>query len=147
MIVTFCGHADFVRTDACERRLLTLLEQVIGDASAECYLGGYGNFDRFAYTCCRKFKKTHPRTLLIYVTPYLDRETPEGYDGSLYAARENIPLKFAITSCNRAMAIAADCVIAYIDRTYGGAYEMYAYARRRGKRIFNLAEASEKEVP
>ena len=34
---------------------------------------------------------------------------------------------------------AADTVIAYVKRPYGGAYSAYRYAIGRGKRIINLA--------
>ena len=54
MILTFCGHAQFIKTEEYENRILSLLEEIIGFDPAEIYLGGYGGFDNFAYECCRK---------------------------------------------------------------------------------------------
>ncbi len=135
MIVTFCGHSDFSATDEYEQTLLAVLARLIGDGAADFYLGGYGNFDRFAYACCKKFKMFNPRVRLIYVTPYLDRERPDGYDESLYPPLERVPPRFAITHRNRYMAEAADCIIAYVTRSHGGAYETLTHAKRKGKPI------------
>ena len=74
MVVTFCGHSQFRRTEGLARELLAFLEEKIGDAPADLYLGGYGDFDRFAYDCCKKYKETHPNVSLVYVTPYLTVE-------------------------------------------------------------------------
>ena len=71
MIVTFCGHSDFVQTQEYEGKILDFLEEKIGDAPAELYLGGYGSFDAFARRCGKKFQETHPNTKLIFITPYI----------------------------------------------------------------------------
>ena len=57
MIVTFCGHSKFSASMEYERKILSFLEEWVGDNVAEMYLGGYGEFDGFAYTCCKKYKK------------------------------------------------------------------------------------------
>ena len=57
MIITFCGHARFVKTEECEQKIRSLLEEKVGASDAYFYLGGYGDFDRFAYDCCKKYKK------------------------------------------------------------------------------------------
>jgi len=38
----------------------------------------------------------------------------------------------------------SDFVIAYVSSKWGGAYATYTYAKRRGKKIFNLAVLDEK---
>ena len=60
MIIAFCGHADFKRAEEYECRILAFLEEKVGDDSADMYLGNYGEFDHFAYDCCKKYKVTHP---------------------------------------------------------------------------------------
>ncbi len=60
MIVTFCGHSQFHRTEEYKQKILAFLEEKIGDKFADMYLGGYGGFDDFAYDCCKKCKETHP---------------------------------------------------------------------------------------
>ena len=148
MIITFCGHADFVSTKEYERRFLAVLEDKIGHGSADLYLGGYGAFDRFAYTCCKKYQKGNPKVSLIFVTPYITAayqkkhlEAQENqYDAILYPPIEDKPPKFALVYRNRYMAEKADLMIAYVNRTWGGAYQMYRCAKQKGTPIFNLAD-------
>ena len=59
MIVTFCGHSDFKDNESYTQKMLDFLEKTVGDRSAEMYLGGYGEFDSFAYKCCKKYKEKH----------------------------------------------------------------------------------------
>ena len=57
MIITFCGHSDFKRSYNYEQKILSLLQDKIGDSQSELYFGGYGNFDAFAYECGKKYKQ------------------------------------------------------------------------------------------
>ena len=144
MIVTFCGHSDFKDNGSYTQIMLDFLEKTVGDCSAEMYLGGYGGFDAFACKCCKKYKENHSDISLIFVSPYVISERQKNlyssYDHIVYPGIENIPPKFAILHRNRYMVEKADCVIAYITHSWGGAYSTYEYARRKGKMIFNLAE-------
>lgn len=148
MIITFCGHRDFVATPTLEERLLSILEDTIGESDAELYLGGYGCFDTFAFRCGRIYKQLHPQVALVYVTPYITTpsakkaEAAQGnrYDQILYPALENVPPRFAISHRNRYMVEQADVVIAYIQRARGGAYQTFQCAQRKGKTIYNLAD-------
>ena len=144
MIVTFVGHADFRRPEELERKLLFLLEEAVGDRPCEMYLGDHGNFDRFAYACCKKYKDTHANVSLIFITPY---QTPEylkdrtsKYDAIVYPEIEGKPLRFAITYRNQWMIQRADLVICYVERDWGGAYKGYRYAQKRGAWILNLSD-------
>ena len=142
MVISFFGHRDFCESDAYEKKLLDILEELVGEDVAEFYLGGYGGFDSFAYRCCTKYKKAHPHVKLIYVTPYLSqndlKEKYERYDEILYPEIENVPPKFAILYRNRYMVERSDFVISYIRYQSGGAYQAYSYARKKGKRIVEL---------
>lgn len=147
MIVTFCGHAQFHKTEEYEQKILAFLEEKIGDQSADMYLGGYGGFDGFAYDCCKKYKETHPNISLVFVTPYLTIEYQKNhldyqktrYDSILYPEIENKPKRYAITYRNRYMVEKADFVVAYITHDWGGAYKTYQYAKRKKKSIFNIS--------
>ena len=149
MIVAFCGHAGFLKTEECAQRLLALLNKIVGDQPAEMYLGGYGNFDDFAYECCKRYKAMHPHISLVFVTPYLTASYQRNhlklqekrYDFVLYPEIEDKPKKYAITYRNRYMMEQADFVIAYVSHNFGGAYAAYRHAKRRGKTVFNLAES------
>ena len=147
MIVTFCGHSDFVQTQEYEGKILDFLEEKIGDASAELYLGGYGSFDAFARRCGKKFQETHPNTKLIFITPYITIDYQKNhldynkdlYDEILYPNLEDKPLKFAISYRNKWMVEQADYVIAYITRDWGGAYQTYKHAQQKKHPLFNIS--------
>ena len=143
MIISFCGHSDFCKTAEYEQKMFSLFENLAMDKQVELFLGGYGAFDRFAYECGKQYQKIHADFTLVFVTPYL--RFPKGfdetqYDRILYPELEQVPKKFAIIHRNRFMMEQADVVIAYIEHTWGGAYQSYQYAKRKGKTIFNLAE-------
>lgn len=146
MIITFCGHAQFQRTPEYEQEVWNFLEEKVGSQPADIYLGGYGEFDSFAYDCCKKYQKSHPYISLVFVTPYLTAEYQRNhledlkkrYDSILYPEIEDKPLKFAITYRNKYMVEKADYVIAYIDHDWGGAYTTYKHAKRKNKPILNL---------
>ncbi len=146
MIISFCGHSLFRGTQEHEKRILDFLEEKVGNNPAEMFLGGYGDFDNFALSCCKKFKKTHPNVSLVFVTPYITLEYQENhleyikdyYDEIIYPEIEDKPLKFAISYRNKYMMEAADYVVAYVRHNSGGAYASYKHAKRRGKEIFNL---------
>ena len=146
MIITFCGHSSFNSAHEYEQKLLSLLQELIGDEQAELYLGEYGEFDSFAYECCQKFKSTHPNVKLIFVTPYISTEyqkkhleyQKDRYDQIIYPPLENVPSKFAISRRNKWMVQQADLIIAYISHDWGGAYKTFKYAERQGKKTFNL---------
>ena len=147
MIVTFCGHSSFQACQVDENKVLDILEENVGCAPVEFYLGGYGNFDSFAYSCCKKFKEAHPQATLVFVTPYITEEYQKNhlsylkmdYDCIIYPAIEDKPLRFAIAYRNKHMAESADLVIAYVKHSSGGAYKMLKHAQRLKRKIINLA--------
>ena len=148
MIVAFCGHSSYVRAQADEQRVLDILENKIGGAYCEFFLGEYGAFDSFAYHCARKFKEAHPNCRLAFITPYNSiayqknyiKYQKERFDLVIYPEIEKAPLRYAISHRNKWIAEQADIVIAYITHEYGGAYATYLHARRNNKQIFNIAQ-------
>lgn len=148
MIITFCGHSDFRASKESEKKLIAFLEKTVGNATADMYLGGYGEFDSFAYSCCKKYQESHKGIALIFVTPYMTLEYQKNhlnfikdqYDQILYPEIEDKPLKFAITYRNQWMVEKSDAVVCAIYRTVGGAYKTYKYAKRKKKAIYNLTD-------
>ncbi len=141
MIITFCGHSDFVGTNEYENKILSILESIAGNEETELFLGEYGQFDSFAYKCALKFKQTHPNTSLVFITQYLDKidgEKKKRYDKIIYPELEKVPKRLAILHRNKYMVEKADAIIAYVNRNYGGAYKSYALAKKRGKTIYRL---------
>ena len=150
MVIMFCGHAQFQKREGDEEKILHFLDEKIGKNSADIYLGDNGEFDRFAYDCCKKYKEINPNVSLLFVTPYMTMNYQRNqlecqkirFDGIIYPEIEKKPKKFAIYYCNRWMVEKADFVVAYVKRDWGGAYTTYKYARRKGKSIFNLADGT-----
>ncbi len=148
MVVTFCGHAYFQRTEEVEKRMFSFFEEKIGGRSADMYLGGYGDFDCFAYDCCRKYKRINPQISLVFVAPYLTLDYQKNhlsyqekrYDFTLYPPIEDKPKRYAIIHRNRYMIEKADFVVAYVSHDWGGAYAAYEYGKRKGKELYNLAD-------
>lgn len=140
MIITFCGHSKYIESKEDEEKILSLLTELIGDEPAELYLGGYGAFDAFAQRCGRKYQKTHPKTKLVLIVPYITSQYQKDlYDEINYPSLEDKPLKFAISYRNKWMVDQADFVIAYISHDWGGAYQTYKYANRQRKPSFNIS--------
>ena len=148
MIVTFCGHANFVGGAEDFENVFALLEEKAKGGDITFYLGGYGSFDRFGLSLALSYKRKHAKTKIIFVTPYIS----EGYisqhydkyvyDDIIYPPLENVPYKFAISKRNEWMAAEADFIVSYVKYRYGGANAMLTFAKRKGKEVFNLAEVS-----
>ena len=105
-------------------------------------------FDAIALRACREIKKQGIRCEIVYVTPYLDlsrqKELSElvkfgYYDATVYPPIENVPPRYAILKRNEWMVCNADVIVSYVRFSYGGAYTALRYARRKGKRIIDLA--------
>ncbi len=140
MVIAFFGHAQYIGSEQDATRLSIFLEKYVGDRPAQMYLGGYGAFDSFAFSCCKRYQASHPTVSLVYVTPYLDRAMPsDQYDESLYPPLEKVPPRYAILHRNRCMVDKADRIVVYVDHSWGGAYSAYQYAKGKGKKIYNLA--------
>lgn len=145
MIITFCGHSDYLEHKEDEESLLSLLETIANGRHVDFYLGGYGKFDAFAKKCAEKFKETHNDAKIIFVTPYLNkwlddrREYLEKeYDEILYPELENTPLRYAISKRNEWMINHSDYLIAYVRTHFGGAYNALLYADKHNKPHTNL---------
>ena len=147
MTVTFFGHRDFIASEDLRKRLMSILDEAVGDRSVEFFLGGYGGFDSFAHACCRDFTEKHQNSSLVFVTPYITESYQKnhleymagGYDSIIYPELEKIPKRYAISHRNRYMAEKANLIICYVKRNFGGAYQAVRYAKSKGKEIINLA--------
>ncbi len=139
MVVSFFGHSDFRSNDKYKKRLISLIED-LNKEDLVFYLGGYGEFDNFAYSVCRDYKARHS-CQLVYITPYLNKdlqEYSEKYDEIIYPAIENVPLKHSITYRNKWIVENSNYIFFYVAHTWGGAYKMIEYAKKKGKPFLNL---------
>lgn len=139
MTVTFCGHGKLMYDENVKNRLSNELEKLIKGGADTFYLGGYGNFDGLASGVLTKLKEKYPGIKRIRVIPYLNRDYyMKNYDQSLYPPLESVPYKFCISKRNEWMVKNSEMLICYIEFTFGGAYNTFKYAKRRGKPIINL---------
>ena len=146
MIITFCGHSDFLFSDDVKQQLKNILvSEIRKNPTCKFYLGGYGDFDSLCLRTLRELKKEFQDIELIFITPYLDKNYSKlefakyHYDDVIFPPLESVPRKFAIIKRNEWMVEEADLVIAYIMYSWGGATKTLEYAKRKKKTITNLA--------
>ena len=143
MIVTFCGHRDFVETAEAENQLTMFLEKYAREnVRLVCYNGGYGNFDYFAAKCVQRMQEQYSNIRNCLVLPYIDQPFLERieifknhFDETIYPLLESVPRKYAIIRRNEWMVDSADIVIAYVTYSWGGAARTLEYAKRKNKNI------------
>ena len=150
MIITFAGHSSVFPSEEIKELVKEEIRRCIVGAERVCfYLGGYGDFDKLCACACRELKEERGGLELVYVTPYITPSEQEKikslmseglYDASIYPPIENTPLRFAISKRNEWMVQNSDLLIAYVNHSYGGAYNTLRAAKRKGKRIINLCD-------
>ena len=127
-----------------ELKILSIIEEFSKNEAVEFFLGDYGDFDKFAYLCAKKYQKNHTDVKLVFVTPYIDesylKQREDRFDETLFPDLESIPYKLRILKRNEYMIDKTDLVIAYVtDKKVGGSYKILEYAKRKSKNIINLA--------
>ena len=146
MIITFCGHSDFLFSDDVKQQLKNILvSEIIKNPTCKFYLGGYGDFDGLCLRTLKDLKAYFPEIDLLFITPYLDKKYSKlefakyHYDDVIFPPLESVPRKFAILKRNEWMVEEADLVIVYVMYSWGGAAKTLEYAKRKKKQIINLA--------
>ena len=150
MIITFVGHSLVPSGNQIKEEVKNKLRDIIPkEAPVTFYLGGYGNFDKICACACRELKIEYKGLELVYVTPYISLSEQEkikemlklkSYDSSIYPPIESTPPKFAIVKRNRWMIENADLIVAFVNHSYGGAYNSLQIAKRKKKTIINLCD-------
>ena len=146
MVITFCGHSNYLFSDEEKEKLKQLLiKEIRKNPTCKFYLGGYGDFDSLCLRTLRELKKEFQDIELIFITPYIDKNYSKlefakyYYDDVIFPPLESVPRKFAILKRNEWMVDSADLVIAYVKYSWGGAAKTLEYAKRKKKQIINLA--------
>ena len=147
MIITFCGHSNCLFSyDVKEQLKNILIDEINKNPTCKFYLGGYGDFDGLCLRMLKDLKTDFPEIELIFITPYLDKNysklefAKNHYDGVIFPPLESVPRKFALLKRNEWMVEQADLVIAYVKYSWGGAAKALEYAKRKKKRIINIAK-------
>ena len=155
MIITFAGHSKMQTNDRLADRLKNAIrENLPKEGKVSFYCGGYGDFDDLCAKACRSIAAERGNCEVLLITPYLTESQQKKlieiqktklYDDILYPPIENSPLRFAIVKRNEWMVNEAELVIAFVSHTYGGAYKTLNFAKRKHKRILNLADEQDAE--
>ena len=148
MVISFIGHSDIYGDVELESRLSRAINDLFLSCAEpiEFYCGGYGAFDRLCEHCLIELRKKYARQYKIYlISPYADiahcknlSAEAKNFDGIIYPGIEKTPLKYAILQRNKWMIDSSDIVVAYIKKTWGGAYKTYKYAASKHKKIILL---------
>lgn len=146
MIVTFCGHRDFVETAEAENQLTMFLEKYAREnVRLVCYNGGYGNFDYFAAKCVQRLQERYSNIRNCLILPYIDQTFLDRieifknhFDETIYPPLETVPRKYAIIRRNEWMIDSTDIIIAYVKYSWGGAARTLEYAKRKKKTVIQI---------
>lgn len=150
MKITFAGHSVISSSSKVQELVKEQIQKSItGVETVTFYLGGYGDFDNACACVCRKLKKERDGVELVYVTPYMglseqakikEMKGSGLYDDIIYPPIEDVPPRLAILKRNEWMMSNADLIIAYVNRSYGGAYKSLQVARRKNKKVINICD-------
>ena len=150
MTITFVGHSTVSSKIMLKDLVKEQLRISISNSdSVTFYLGGYGDFDEICSYACRELKEENRNIEMVYVTPYLNLSEQKKIeemkrcglcDSSIYPPVESTPPKFAISKRNEWMVTNSDLIIAYVNHSYGGAYKSLQNAKRKRKKIINIAD-------
>lgn len=148
---TFAGHREVYAAYLDAKLEQAIADILLTDTEFMFYTGGMGEFDARCASAVRTAKRRNPHLdiQLCLVLPYMMQKINEDKD---YYERAfdriivpfelaEVHYKAAITKRNRWMVDASDCLIAFVYRDFGGAYTTLKYAKRRGKKIIQLADS------
>lgn len=149
-ICTFAGHREVYQAGIDAEIEKAINELLRTDDEFVFYTGGMGRFDDMCSSAVRSAKHQYSnlRISLLLVLPYMSNRlnTDKAYYEDRYddiiipTELAGVHYKAAITKRNRWMVDRAECVIAYVYREFGGAFETVKYARKKEKNIINLAK-------
>lgn len=142
MRVAFFGHKDTPSTvrNKLERVVIDLIEHRQADTF---YVGNQGRFDATVLDVLKHMQTIYPHIRYSAVLAYMPSNGQVGFDysNSLYPdGLENVPPKFAICKRNQWMIDNCDVVVAYVERSFGGAAKYMALADKKGREVINIAK-------
>ena len=144
MICSFCGHR------ICSEHLRNKIKELVTDLIVNhrvdtFYSGGMGNFDNMCESVVRELKKEYTKIKLYLILPYMIQNLnndPEyyryNYDDVIIPDIGDVHYKRAIPERNKWLVDNSDYMICLINRTFGGAYTTYEYAKKSDVTIIDV---------
>ena len=149
--VALIGHRDLSSAPVLSPRIEEIVAKVIRELEmVEFYIGRNGEFDLLAASCIKRVQKRLGRenSALVLVQPYPSRNEEyyqAYYDDILIPVSSKTHFKAAITKRNEWILEQSDLLIAFVQKTEGGAYAMMKRAQQKGIPVINLAEATNED--
>ena len=138
---TFFGHRD--ATSEIKQMVRETVTELITVYGVELFLvGDSGSFDRIVKGVLTELSRLYDFEFQV-VLSQIPTKSGSFEDASICVVPEGIESalpRFRIDFRNRYMLNSSDYVIAYVNRCYGGAFKYYEMAKRRNKKVINLAE-------
>ena len=137
---TFFGHSDCPETIRPNLQAV-LIDLIVNQNIEMFYVGNQGQFDAIVRNVLRVLKMDYPSINYAVVLAYMPGKKSEYEDHSDTMLPEGIEMvhpRYAISWRNSWMLKQSDYVVTYIIRTWGGAAQYAAKAKRLKKNVINL---------
>lgn len=141
--VSFFGHREISNGYALEEKLESLIRNLISEKEYVDFLvGRHGEFDILVSSVIKRVRKNYrsDNSSLTLCIPYESAEYRNGKENfneyfDSIEIFDGFHFKSAIYECNKIMVDKSDLAVFFIERETGGAYKVYKYALKMGKRI------------
>lgn len=137
---TFFGHRDSPETIKPKIRA-AVIDLIENHGVTMFYVGNQGNFDRLVRSVLKEVTTAYPGVGYAVVLAYMPSAKKSADDFSdtlLPDGIEKVPKRFAISWRNKWMIEHADYVVTYVTRLFGGAAQLSALAKSKGKIIYDI---------
>ncbi len=142
MVCCFFGHREVYQD--IEEKLTETIEDLIGNG-VDCFLVGHqGAFDAMVLRVLRKLRKSHGNLRYFVVLAYMPgnkEEYPllEAKETLYPEGLECVHPRYAISWRNNWLISESEIVVCYLTHEWGGAARFIEKARRKNKRVINIA--------
>ena len=137
---TFFGHSDCPETIRPNLQAV-LIDLIVNQNIEMFYVGNQGQFDAIVRNVLRVLKMDYPSINYAVVLAYMPVKKSEYEDHSDTMLPDGIEMvhpRYAISWRNNWMLRQSEYVVTYISRTWGGAAQYAAKAKRLKKNVINL---------
>ena len=150
MIITLIGDTDYVEQDGHREKLLSVLEEHIGEKVSQLFFCGVGHFEMFTLRVGREYQKSHPLTALTLILPCHTSDLDpkhlamlEVFFDHVLEPPHNLFLgKNSLLRRSKWLLEQTDLVVTHLPCQDESARQFLACAQELGKPILSLTEPS-----